>query len=66
MAAVGTDANKVIIFGDLSQYIIAQRAQISSRVLNERFADTDQVGLILFERVGGDIWNTDAIRYGIV
>lgn len=60
------DGNKVIVFGDLSQYIIAQRAQISSRVLNERFADTDQVGIILFERVGGGIWNTDAIRYGIV
>lgn len=60
------DANKVIIFGDLSQYIIAQRAQISARVLNERFADTDQVGIIIFERVGGGIWNTDAIRYGIV
>ena len=60
------DGNKVIIFGDISQYIIAQRAQISSRVLNERFADTDQVGIILFERVGGDIWNTDALRYGVV
>lgn len=61
-----TDANKVIGFGDFSQYIIAQRAAITSRVLNERFADTDQVGIILFERVGGDIWNTDALRFGIV
>lgn len=62
----GTNANKVVLFGDLSSYIIAQRAAISTRVLSERFADTDQIGIILFERVGGALWNTDAIRYGIV
>jgi HK97 family phage major capsid protein len=62
----GTDANQVYIFGDLSAYIIAQRAQISSVVLRERFADTDQIGIILFERVGGGVWNPDALRVGIV
>lgn len=62
----GTDANKVAIYGDFSAYIIAQRAQITSTVLRERFADTDQVGIILFERVGGATWNTDALRIGIV
>lgn len=62
----GTDANKVAVFGDLSAYVIAQRAQISTVILRERFADTDQVGILLFERVGGDLWNEDAIRFGIV
>jgi HK97 family phage major capsid protein len=62
----GTDTNKVYLFGDLSAYIIAQRAQIATRVLSERFADTDQIGIILFERVGGALWNVDAVRYGIV
>jgi HK97 family phage major capsid protein len=63
----GTNANKVMLFGNVRQaYIIAQRAEITTRVLNERYADTDQVGIILFERVGGDTWNPDAIRYGIV
>lgn len=62
----GTDANKVAVYGDFSAYIIGQRAQITSTVLRERFADTDQVGIILFERVGGDTWNADAIRIGIV
>jgi HK97 family phage major capsid protein len=62
----GTDANKVYLFGDLSAYIIAQRAQIATRVLSERFADTDQIGIIIFERVGGALWNPDAVRYGIV
>ena len=62
----GTDANKVYLLGDFSNYIIAQRAQITSVVLRERFADTDQVGIILFERVGGGVWNLDAFRVGIV
>jgi HK97 family phage major capsid protein len=62
----GTDANKVAIFGDFSAYIIGQRAQISTVILRERFADTDQTGIILFGRVGGALWNEDAIRYGVV
>lgn len=66
MPADGTDTYKVFIFGDFSAYIIAQRAQITTVVLRERFADTDQTGIILFERVGGALWNTDAIRYGVV
>ncbi len=67
MPADGTDANKVYVFGNWSAgYIIAQRAQITSTILRERFADTDQTGIILWERVGGDTWNTDAFRFGIV
>lgn len=62
----GTNANKVLLLGDFSNYIIAQRAQITSVVLRERFADTDQTGIILWERVGGNCWNTDAFRVGIV
>jgi HK97 family phage major capsid protein len=66
LEATGTNANRVAVWGDLSAYVIAQRAQISTVVLRERFADTDQTGIIIFERVGGDTWNTDAIRLGIV
>lgn len=62
----GTDANKVYVFGNFNNYIIAQRTGISTVVLRERFADTDQTGIILFERVGGGVWNTDAFRIGIV
>lgn len=62
----GADTNKVLVFGDISAYIIAQRAAMSTVVLRERFADTDQTGIILFERVGGGLWNTDAVRIGIV
>lgn len=66
MPTDGTDANKVLLIGDFSNYIIAQRAQVTSTVLRERFADTDQTGIILWERVGGNAWNTDAFRVGIV
>lgn len=66
MEADGTDAAKVIAFGDFSHYIIAQRTAISVIVLRERFADTEQTGIILVERVGGGVWNTDAFRIGIV
>jgi HK97 family phage major capsid protein len=67
MPSDGTDANKVVWIGNLAQaYIIGQRAQITSVVMRERFADTDQTGIILFERIGGAVWNTDAGRVGIV
>ncbi len=66
MPADLVDANKVILFGDFSGYIIAERAQITSTILRERFADTDQTGIILFERVGGAVWNPDSFRVGIV
>jgi HK97 family phage major capsid protein len=63
--ADGQDTQPVLFYGDLSAYIIAQRTQITSLVLRERFADTDQTGILLFERIGGGIFNTDAIRGGI-
>ena len=66
MEADGTDARKVVVYGNFQNYIIAQRAQISSTILRERFADTDQTGIIISERVGGGTWNTDAFRIGIV
>ena len=63
MPAIGADA-KVLLYGDFNNYIIAQRAQITTVLLRERFADTDQTGIILFERVGGALWNEDAFRVG--
>lgn len=67
MPGDGTNANKVIWIGNLAQaYIIGQRAQVTSTVLRERYADTDQTGIVIFERVGGAVWNPDAGRIGIV
>jgi HK97 family phage major capsid protein len=48
MPSDGTNGNKVMFVGNIAQaYIIGQRAQVTSVVLRERFADTDQTGLIL-------------------
>lgn len=55
-----------LIFGDISEYRIVERQQLSVRVLTERFGDTDQTGLFLFSRVGGGLWNYDAIRTGVI
>jgi HK97 family phage major capsid protein len=55
-----------LIYGDFSSYIIAERAMITITILRERFADTDQTGIILWERVGGAPWNIDAFRLGSV
>jgi HK97 family phage major capsid protein len=55
-----------LIFGDFSEYTIVERQQLSVRVLQERFGDTDQTGLFLWSRVGGGLWNYDAIRTGII
>lgn len=62
----GTNGNKVLIFGDFQNYIIGQRAGMATVVLRERFADNEQVGIIINERAGGGLWNTDAMYLGIV
>lgn len=66
LQAEGTNANKVAAFGDLSAYIAVIRQQIAMRILNERFADADQLGVILNARAGGALSNEDALRIGIV
>jgi HK97 family phage major capsid protein len=63
----GTALNKVVAFGDLgSGYLIASRQVVTVSVLRERYADSDQLGIILSERVGGILANPDAIRIGTV
>jgi HK97 family phage major capsid protein len=62
----GSDTNKVMVFGNFNNYIIVQRQAITTTVLRERFADTDQTGIILSERIGGGVWNIDAFRIGVV
>lgn len=61
----GTDGNKVIVLGDLSGYLVASRGLIVMR-LRERFADTDQIGVVLTDRVGGVVHNVDAFRVAVV
>jgi HK97 family phage major capsid protein len=65
MEADGSNGNVPLLAGDLSAYVIAQRS-LSVRILSERFAEFDQIGVVLIERVGGGLWNTDAVRLGVV
>jgi HK97 family phage major capsid protein len=64
--AAGTDGNKVAVVGDLGGYIVADRGQLSVTILRERYADVDQVGVVLIDRVGGALGNPDAVRIAIV
>lgn len=64
MPADAVTDNNAVLYGDMSSYIIAERAQITTTVLRERYADNDQTGIILWERVGGAVWNTDGLRLG--
>lgn len=61
----GGTAGSVVIIGDLSAYVIAARSLLSL-VLTERFAEYDQLGVIIIDRIGGALWNVDAMRLGTV
>ncbi len=64
----GTDGNKVIIYGAFNRgFRIARKpAGISIRILNERYADRDLIGIRMVYRVGGGMVLPAAFRVGIV
>lgn len=62
----GTDANKVMVLGDFSQAIIADRQGISVRVDDMNLIGSDQTQIFIRSRSGFGVWNTDAFRFGIV
>jgi len=65
--AVSTTAATIpLLLADFREFYIIERTGFSVRILNERYADTDQTGLIIFERVGGGLWNYDAFRTGVI
>lgn len=66
VAKGGTDGNKVIACGDWSEGILAMRTSLSVQLLLERFADTEQIAMILRTRFGFAPANLDAFRIGIV
>lgn len=57
--AAGT---KPVLFGDFSYYWIGDRTGISFRRLNERYADTGQVGFLATKRVDGKLILPEAIK----
>lgn len=53
---------KAIAFGDFSYYWIGDRQGISFRRLNERYADTGQVGFLATKRVDGKLILPEAVK----
>ncbi len=54
-------------YGDFrAAYVVAQRQDVTLTVLNERFIDTGEVGIVIKARLGGAVVNPDAIRLGVL
>ena len=51
-----------LAFGDFSYYWIADRRDIRFRVLNELYAERDQIGFFATERVDGKLILPEAIK----
>lgn len=57
-----TSGNKAFVFGDLSNYWIADRQARNFRRLNELYATTGQVGFLSMERVDGKLVLPEAVK----
>jgi HK97 family phage major capsid protein len=64
----GTNGNKVIVFGNFRKgfRIVNKPEGIAIRLLLERWADRDLVGIRIRYRVGGGMYLPDAFRVGTV
>lgn len=59
MAYGATNSAKIALFGNFSKFIIRQVADMRIVRLNERFADTDEVGFVVFFR-----WDSKVLNAG--
>lgn len=57
MASALTTGQKLILFGDMSKYVIRDAAEVRLVRLDELFAQTDQVGFVAFMRTDGNLLN---------
>jgi HK97 family phage major capsid protein len=66
MAYGATNSAKIMLFGDFKKFILRQVADMRIVRLNERFADTDEVGFVVFFRWDSRVLNagTNPIVYG--
>ena len=55
-------SNKTVLFGDLNFYWIGDRQGITFRRLNERYAETGQVGFLASKRVDGKLILPEAVE----
>jgi HK97 family phage major capsid protein len=59
------DSKKIALFGDFSKFVIRLVNNIRFVRLNERFGDTDEIGLVAFWRIDSDLLDagTHPVKY---
>jgi len=55
-------SKKVVLFGDFSEYWIRDIGAPEVKVLNERYADTGQIGIRITQRTDGELADTSAVK----
>ncbi|GHU69198.1 hypothetical protein FACS1894184_12780 [Clostridia bacterium] len=63
MPTSGTAGAKIVLFGDLSYYWIADRQGRSFKRLNELYAKSDQIGFKATQRVDGKLALPEAVKF---
>ncbi len=58
-----TNSAKVIAFGDMKNYIVADRQGIQTQILKELYAANGQIGVLVSRRVDGMLMQADAIKH---
>ena len=56
------EGNKTVLFGDLKFYWIGDRQGVTFKRLNERYADTGQIGFLATKRVDGKLILPEAVK----
>lgn len=56
-------AKKVMIFGDLSRYVVRKVNGFSVMTLRERYAEKFQIGMVGFKRFDGELLNANAVKH---
>ena len=56
------EGNKTVLFGDLNFYWIGDRQGVTFKRLNERYADTGQIGFLATKRVDGKLILPEAVK----
>ncbi len=61
-SAPAPSGEKVLLFGDLKNYWVADRQNRTFRRLNELYARTDQVGFLTTQRVDGRLILPESVK----
>ena len=66
MAQIGTTLFKTVLYGQFKKYKVREVNQMRVRRLEERYADSDQIGMIGFLRFDGNLLDagTHPVKYG--